>query len=411
MQSQVRQLYERLSQELNNDPRKQRKLTTQITSTVSGISSKAMSSDESYCFRFNLPMNFQRKVFEIIDSINQDDLYNAFYADWGRKAMQNRMHSDPYYQILLLLFYYSVKENIKVLKENTLMLILFKLWNGRKTKFLKWCDPDIMQYVVSYMTSRRHAINKYDDPYDLIKNYFVPTLLKKYESKIEYDPFYLKTIFEQAYVRIRQIFVQDNYTNIRTGKKESRGGILALYMKAKEQGLSMKNPSVRTSSEEGPSFQQYTTGSNQEEMTNTITNYITMNPRPNYSQSFIKSIRSEIPVSVNLIEKMLVKMHDHSFHDSLHEIINIILSQTDVSTRSEICSPEFMDKVKKKVIASKNNKLAKTRSKLTMNILDQIFQSLNLDIRNYSTVNQIQIRKIITYGLVHNMQKAICQNL
>ncbi|MFW6247164.1 MAG: hypothetical protein ACOC22_03280 [bacterium] len=412
MVSQIHQLYGKLSNELGQDPRKKRQLTTLITSTVSGISSKAMASDESYCFRFNLPLNLQKKIFEIIESFDQNDLYNAFTKDWGNKAMLNRMHSDPYYQILLVLFYYGIKENDRLLKENCLMLVLFKIWNGRKTKFIKWCNKDIMEYVISYMTSKRHIVNKYDDPYDLIKNYFIPTLLKKYEPMINRDSIHLKTIFEQGYVRIRQIFVQDNFTNIKTGKRESRGGLFPLYKKAHDEGLSMANPSVRRGPEmDTPGYEQYATGSLREELSNKVVDYITLNPKPQYSQNFIRSVRREIPVSVKLIEQILIKMHDHSYYNTLHEIVNIILSQTQISNKNDVCSPDFINKVKKNVIASKNNKTAKARIELTMKILDDIFSSMNLDIKNYSVVNQIQIRKVLTYGIVHNIQRSLCYDI
>ena len=50
--------------------------------------------------------------------------------------------------------------------------ILIKLWNGRKKKYIPYCNKDVMTYVVNYMTSKKHMVNKYNNPLELIQNYF-----------------------------------------------------------------------------------------------------------------------------------------------------------------------------------------------------------------------------------------------
>ena len=48
------------------------------------------------------------------------------------------MYGDSYYHILLLIFYYGLRKGDPALKENTLLIILFKIWNGRKEKHIKF---------------------------------------------------------------------------------------------------------------------------------------------------------------------------------------------------------------------------------------------------------------------------------
>lgn len=411
MLSKINQLMKKFEEEISNDPNKKRKISSFLSNIVSSISTRAMNFDESYCMRFSLPVNFSNKFFEHIDSFTQQDLYDAFLNDWGHGAMRNKMHSDPYYQICLLLICYAITNNEKNIKNNALSIMLFKLWNGRKTRFLKWCDPDIMKYVVSYMASNRYLVTKYNDPLDLVINYFVPTLLKAYEDKIKRDPRYLKNLFEGGYVRIRQLFVQDNFTNIKTGQRESRGGLMLLYKKAHDEGLSMKNPNIRKDEENVPGFGDYLTGSQAEEVANKVSDYITFNTNPNYSDQFVRNLKlnEKIPIHKKVVKTILTQMHNHNYYDQLHEIITIMLNQLKVTSQEEICGKEFYDKFKKS-LSSKNNQNTRNRNELAMKILTDILgDELNIDLKNFDTVNQVQMRKVLFYGIAHNLREVICK--
>ena len=90
-----------------------------------------------------------------------------------------------------------------------------------------------MKYVISNELTNRHVLSKYENPVSLLKDYFMPTLLKKYGPEVNRDIIKLKRLFEQSWARVRQIFVFNARTNIQTGKSEAQGGLLPIYMKAK----------------------------------------------------------------------------------------------------------------------------------------------------------------------------------
>ena len=228
-----------------------RNLEQQVFFEISKIVSEAYQhsmaqSGKGYCYKFNLPFNaVTKKLYKLLDLTNEE-VFKAFKKDWGQGAMKNRMHKDPYYQILLLLIYYGIKNNKKVITENAFFILLMKLWNGRKEKFIRYCDEKTMNYVVANM-SKKFVITKYDGPLFLLKDYFVPTLLKKYSQQIKTDPagrLGLRRLFEQSWSRIRQIFVFNKQRNLASGKDEYTGGIAPLYYQAKREGAKLDTTSI-----------------------------------------------------------------------------------------------------------------------------------------------------------------------
>ena len=95
----------------------------------------------------------------------------------------------------------------------------------RRQDFLPYCDPNIMKYVIQNMLSNKFHASKHDSPLQLLANYFVPTLLKKYGPEIKNNSSKLRNIFMQSYSRIYQLFSQQPRIDPATGEKKATGGL------------------------------------------------------------------------------------------------------------------------------------------------------------------------------------------
>lgn len=268
-----------------------------------------------------------------------------------------------------------------------------------------------MNYVVTHMVNNKHLVTKYDSPMTLITEYFVPTLLSKYSNEILRAPaLKLKQLFMQSWARVNQMFVSNMRENMTTGAKEAQGGLLPLYMKAKQENLHMSTPTIMSQEDEEPEFDQYSTMHNRDEIVSTTTDYITMNTRPQYAPSFIVDANKHTKVSTKIIEKMLVAIHNHKYYDMIHDIISIILSRTNIVDKNDICKPDFVNNVRRNIISSKNTNEIKSIQRLLDSLVGQIFKdTLGIDFAKYSNVQQIQIRNVVIYGLIYNLKKCNCQ--
>lgn len=405
----INELYNKISQLSHSDGTFYRSLQSNLISIISNASIQAMNSDQGYCFKFAIKANDYKNILNILQLTN-NDLYDAFSNDWGGDAMKNHMHSDPYYHLFLLLLFFGLKENNKKISESALSCVFFKLWNGRKTTFFQYCNKDIMKYVTTYMCNRKHLANKYDTPYELIQNYFVPTVLKKYSDMILKGPNGLKRIFEQSYTRLRQMFVSRPRVDLQTGKKVSDGGLLPLYKKAHAEGKSMSNIRVYNDEDSPAKFGDYMSASNLDSIVNSTVEQIVMNPNKKYSNVFIENLRKEYRVKKSVIELLATQLHNHEYHDQLHDIYTIILNKMEIVDKDQICSPSFSNDIRKKVMSSKNNKSAIALEKEIMTLLEDMLQkTIQRSLTEYSNVFHIQLRKMIIRILIYNLKSTVCQ--
>jgi hypothetical protein len=179
----VNDLYNTINVKISSNGLLKRQIETILIRTVSDAFMQMMNSDQGYCFSFIIK---QKNLNSLMDSlsITEKDLKEAYLKDWGVGAAKNHMHSNLYYQVYLLMLYYGVKQKDEKIINNSMICILMKLWNGRKKKYLPYCNKDIMSYVVNYMTSKKHSIHKFNNPLELIQNYYTPTLLSIYQGSI-----------------------------------------------------------------------------------------------------------------------------------------------------------------------------------------------------------------------------------
>lgn len=411
MPNQVISIYNELDKNIQGDRTLLTKLHSELSKMISTSYQQAMNSDEGYCFKFILPTTSVMGLYTLL-KLDQTAVGRAFQADW-KFPNHAIMYNDPYYQILLLVVYYGIRKNDDQMINNALFLLLQKLWNGRKYVYIKYCDKRVMNYVVNHMVNKKHNVAKFDSPLALMKDYFVPTLLKKYRSEILKDVFRLRQLFMQSWARIDQMFAFNPVVDMKTGEKRAQGGLLPLYMKAKEEGLYQSTPTItKGDSEEEPNFDQYSTIHNRDSIVTSTTDHITMNPKANYPPSFIAEVNQNTKVSSKVIEQILVALHNHKNYDLIHDALTIILSRTNVTDKNDICSKEFMTNVKRNIISSKNTEEIRKLQKILNTLISKIFtETLNLDLNNYGKAQQMQIVNVLLYGLIYNLQRHNCQNL
>jgi len=408
---QVLTIYDQLDKNIQADPTLLTKLHSELSRMVSLSYQQAMNSDEGYCFKFTLPTTSVMGLYTLL-KLDQQVVGRAFQADW-KFPNHAIMYNDPYYQILLLIVYYGIRRNDDQLINNALFLLLQKLWNGRKYAYIKYCDKRVMAYVVNHMVNKKHNVAKFDSPLALLKDYFVPTLMKKYRPEIAKDVYRLRQLFMQGWVRIDQMFTFNAVTDVKTGEKKAQGGLLPLYMKAKSEGLYQSTPTImKSDSEEEPNFDQYSTIHNRDNIVTSTADYITMNSKASYPQHFIDEVNKSTKVSSKIIEQMLTALHNHKNYDLIHDALTVILSRTNVVDKNSICNPEFMNSVKRNIISSKNTDEIRKLQKILGMLTSKIFlETLKLDLNNYGKAQQMQICNVVLYGLIYNLQKHNCQNL
>lgn len=411
MSKQVLTIYDQLDKNIQSDPKLLTKLHSELSKMVSASYQQAMNSDEGYCFKFTLPTTSVMGLFALL-KLDQPAVGRAFQADW-KYPNHAVMYNDPYYHILLLIVYYGIRRNDDQMINNALFLLLQKLWNGRKYAYIKYCDKRVMNYVVNHMLNKKHNAANFDTPLALMKDYFVPTLMKKYRPEIAKDVYRLRQLFMQSWARIDQMFTFNPVIDINTGEKRAQGGLLPLYMKAKEEGLYQSTPTVmKGDSEEEPNFDQYSTIHNRDSIVTSTTDYITMNSKVSYPKQFIDDVNKNTKVSTKVIEQMLVALHNHKNYDLIHDILTIILSRTNIVDKNDICNKDFMNNVKRNIISSKNTEEIRKLQKILITLTEKIFsETLKIDLKIYGKAQQMQIYNVVLYGLIYNLQRHNCQNL
>jgi hypothetical protein len=398
-------LYEQFKEKVKNDKSLERKILNDFTILYHDIYTHSMKSDKNYCHRFIIPTAKVLKIFQIV-GFTEQDLDNAVTTEW-QLPKEVIMRHDPYYQILTFLIYYGIKNNNDKLVKLSYIFMLIRLWNGRLGRFLKYCDEKIMKYVITYMGSNRHLFKKYPSPFNLINDYFIPTILSKYEPIIKNNYLKLNTLLDQGHDRIKQIFVYNPIVNIQSGKKEASGGILYLYIKAKNENLYLSTPKIS----EEQNYDEYITINNRETIIQQTCNEMSMNPNPTYAQDFIKSLNERLTISVKSIELILKALHKYDYYDLIQEILLIMLAQLKINVKTELCSTNFYTLVDRNIISSKNNKDSKKLQELINNLLVKIFDDvIHKKFDSFSNVQQIKLRNLIILGLAYNLRKINCHH-
>ncbi|MBC8427478.1 MAG: hypothetical protein H8D97_01160 [Proteobacteria bacterium] len=247
---------------------------------------------------------------------------------------------------------------------------------------------------------------------EMIVQHFVPTILRKYTSYILRDSTLTKTLFNQSFNRLRQLFRSDSLgRDPATGKPQYRSGLQPLYFKAKKQGLKFSIMKA-VGGDQDTGVGDMLSSSGFDEQIENVTNYIIMNINPNYSKQFLDFVNEESKIKLANIEKVVKLIHTHKYADEIREIIELTFSRLAEIQKAKFCSPGFLkDVIKKKIISSKHTtdviKLKEVVDILLANVLDDNFEK-QFSYNNWSNTQKSQWRRIIIYSIGYNIQRQIC---
>lgn len=363
--------------------------------------------EEGYCARFIIPDKDFLLIFNDIPELKDDALKEAFRLAWNAPKHAN-MHNNIYYLKLCLIIYYATKNNKTEMGQLALRLILFRIWNGRITRVIKWCNPEIMAAAIANCKSNKFKFKQYATPLDLIQQYFAPTIYDKYKDYLLRDPNETKRIFEQCHHRIKQIFGSSSKPDLETGATKYQSGLQPFYYKAYEQ----REKIGFNKNDNESDFEDRISSSNTSVSINNIVTHITVTSNV-YDEWIVDFIASKIKgIKKSKITTILEQMHQLKYADILQDIIELYFRRFSGIAERDICSNTFYERVRTSIVTSKNNQEISDLKKLVDLLLDQIFKNdLDKSYDDYmsKTSNQrSQYKIIIYYGIAYNINKVIC---
>ena len=375
------EVVKKLEDELKKNPLITQKLQNIVRETHS------IQVDQGYCASFDIPEKQVKELIELV-GLNEDELKEIFDKELGFPK-DTKMYGNPYYHILLLLYYVYKKLRMDRPAKMALYLILIRVWNGRKYKYIKYCNTKIMEYVIQNLITRRHLASKYRTPSELISVYFVTTLDKKYGSLVLSDYKKLKLLFNQCFVRIDQLYNNPQKT-----------GIANLYYKAHKEGLAvstMKNEEglvdIEGEHEKLIKYAQF------------IANSIVLDA-PAYSSNFIDFINTKTRVSKDLIKKMLECLHKPTHKEQIYELLLLFFGRIKVVSVRALCGElqnviNFVDRL---FLSSKHNPDVEHYK----SILRELTKEILHECTGQMMEPQIHHLRVIAYGLMYNVSKYTC---
>lgn len=410
----INDLLKHIETKVAENPSLFQNLKIELTAITRSVYADAITQNVGYCMTFKIPETQVLNLLNIVD-LDPDDVRETFIADW-KVPRDAYMVTNIYYHTLLLFLTYGLRKKDEAIQKNALTLILIKIWNGRRIRFIRYCNPDIMRYVIANLNGKYNA-RKYDSPMIMILQHFVPTLIKKYGPRIEADPTATKTLFNQSWVRFTQTFLSRKVVDLETGFKYGKSGLAPLYYYASKNNLKITKAgsnvdSVNTDTEVGHS-DYYSTNANNEVIQGLVNNIImNLNAISIYDETFLQFLNNATKVNRAAIEIILGGMHNIEFVDYIREIIELMVNQLNGNiSPNDICSPDFINvTIKRKFISSKHSINIVNLKKIIDLLLEKIFDKFipYYKYSSYSQPRQGHLRKIIFYGLAYNMQKYIC---
>lgn len=404
-------VYNKLINDIQANPTLDRKLEIALQSANHSVQMHFIQRyNEGYCAKFAIPDKDINNIFKEFPSVIDDDIKNSFITTWNLPSNKAHMHSNIYYHRLLLSMLYGVKNNKEQIVLFSISLILYRIWNGRLTKLIKWCNPEIMNAAIADISDNRTLVKKYSNPLALIQDYFAPTLYKKYKSYLLRDSSTTKIVFEQCYNRLKQIFGSNARNDLKTGQTIYQTGLQPYYYKAHAS----KNKISKSGTDLEELDDRFST-STADSLIENVTTFIVFANNINYSNAFVQDVASKIKgLRSTTVPTILKNIHQSKYHDLIREIVEIFFRRIRGISQSQICSDVIFREVQTKIISSKNNQDVNHLKKLTDKLLDEIFNNdLDKKYTDYllKTENQrAQYKIIVFYGIAYNIRRSICDN-
>ncbi len=369
---------------------------------------------KGYCMRLMVPERDVLTTFNIIPEATGTRINEAFIQQWVVPRTAH-MHTSLYYHILCLTYIIATKHKLDELAKNSLALLLFRIWNGRIIGVIKFCDPDTMAYVTNVMMNLKFKAKVYPSPFEMICEYFAPTIHTSYGDTVIRDYTETKRLFEQCYGRIKQVFRSNPITNLKTGEKKYASGLQPYYYKAKEQGLKISTMKSNDSSSEDYDISDNFSNSAYEEQINNVVSFIVMNHNPKYEETFLTFLGNEIRgLNKASTLKLLMCIHDLNYNDIIQELLQNIFRRMGSLSQNIICNDNFYkDVIQTRIISSKHTQDVINIKELSDSLLSDIFTNKYDKKFSYSSVSDTQksvYRKIVIYGIAYNIRRRLCNS-
>lgn len=367
---------------------------------------------KGYCMRMMVPEKDVNSTFNIIPDMSLEKIGEAFKIQWVVPS-EAHMHNSSYYHVLLLVHLLAVRNKLEDLSKNSISLILFRIWNGRIIGAIKYCDPDTMNYVTNVMMNNKFKAKLYPSPFEMICEYFTPTINNFYTKNVLSDSTETKRLFEQCYARIKQIFRSNPIMNLKSGERKYSSGLQPFYYKAKEQGLKISVSKTTSSGSEDYDIGDNFSSSVYEEQVNNVTIFIVMNHNPQYDDKFLSFLIDEIRgLNKQSTIKLLTCIHNLKYHDLIQELLQNMFRRFGSISQAIICSNTFYkDVIQSRIISSKHTQDVINIKELADSLLTDIFEEKyekKFDYKSISDTQKSVYRKIIIYGLAYNIKKRLC---
>ena len=403
--------------------RKNPELKKELSIELNQLNRKVFSTsitqqNQGWCIIYKIPQNEILEFATTKFGIDLAALKKAFVTQWNIPNAETSplyMYGNNFYHVLLLFIIYALRNNEEQIAKNSLILFCCKIWNGRRQKHIKICNPEIMRYVVANASGKKY-VKLYDSPLSMITQKLVPNLLDKYGHDVKNDSTKSINFLNQAHNRIRQLFIQTATPNLKTGRVEATKGLAVEYFDAYKKGLKISDIKISTNDElsnlNQSSINNYS-GHIYEELINNIVNYIVMNIEPKYDQNIINFINVNTTTRPIHIEIILKNLHNISYEDYIHDLISLLFRQLQITDKNDVCNPIFLtDTVKKKIISSKHTTNIVQLKSILDRLLDIIFREKigYRDYNIYSSPSKGKLRNVVIYGLCYNIQKFICSS-
>jgi len=380
---------------------------------------------KNYCMRFPIS---DKKIEGLDDvlGIGVSNIIHAYNNDW-HFGLNARMYAQYYYLILISFVTVSMlndpiknKEYLR-LGYSSLNHILYRIWNGRHYKMIKYCDPETMLYVIKVMMNKKYLATKYNTPYDVIVKYFTPTIFEKYLPYVKKNILEAKRIFTQCHNRIEQLFKSDYYVDIETNQPRYRSGLAPLYYEAKRKNLKYTGNEKTTDEKDSQtlSIDDYLS-------TDHVATHIEKISR-DISHGYVKGLPTDVvsvilretrPVSKTLINSMIETLPDKDNYTKIYDIVNHLFKQfASINKTDIICTKKVYPFVKKTFITSKNNKTVNEFKTIIDSLLDEMFKKMSIanssikSFDSYSVLMRIRIRTALLMIITYYVSKYYCEKL
>lgn len=413
MKNLIDEQLKQLENNIRENPIILRNIQTKLKHIVHNVFHTFVNDDGDYCTKFKLPTAQIEKLYEIL-YLDKENIITAFTVQWKLPSRNFKMYGNIYYHILILLIIYGIRKNQQDIKEKAFNILLFRLWNGRLIRAIKYCDSDTMNYVRLNVLNNGHWCKKYPNPFSLITEYFTITILKKYSDDIRLDSSKSKRFFDQSFNRLGQIFYQNRGPSLAHGGKiMAKSGLAFYYYKAKEEGKKISTINAKNVfNDDEIAFDERLSADRISAVMDDIVNNMIVNYKIiKYDSLIIDHISKTQRINEKSINAFIHAIHNDKYTNYLSDIIVLILYSLKIRTRQHICDINmFKQIIKKRIISSKHSSNIIQLKLLIDKFITIIYEDLfKIKYNDYSEVRKSQLRNTVILLICYNIHLFICK--